>query len=190
MSHASNFDGSLFETPEAAAEYDRKQSLRLANAEMAKFDNLSSEQIRSLYEIGLKDHEQRAGEIRSQRAGEVFVASHPEYVLCPENAAQVQNYLELKGCSESNVRVEDLESAYEHLSQRGLLKINQAKAREQQQNEINEEAQEIRRRRSSSSISSRVRSISRERPSFSEEDLYSMSLDKLRAIALAASEDE
>jgi hypothetical protein len=188
MSYQSQFDPEVFyESEGARAEHDRKASLRLANAEREKFDGLSAEAVRSLYEQGLRDQESRAGELRSERTGQVWVSAHPEFVQCAENAAQVQNYLELTGRSEQNVRYEDLEAAYEHLNARGLLRLDAEKSKQMHAAEIAEEGQEIRRRRSASSLPRRVSNITREsRPSYSEDDLMNMPYEDLARLARAA----
>ncbi len=84
------------------------------------------------------------------------------------------------------VTVEDIETAYDELRQRGLIDVDQSKLVEAHRAEVSEQANAIRTARKSSGISNRtLRTVSRStRQQYNEDDLYGLSLDQLRELAM------
>jgi len=129
----------------------------------------------------------RARQVSDERAAQVWLELHPEYTPSPRNAALLEYALRSKGIlNDAYVTVEDLDSVYDDLRSRGLIEANPSKLAEQHRAEVISQAEEIRQaRRSRPSSGISTRTISRStRKEYSEDDLASMPLDQLRALAM------
>lgn len=107
----------------------------------------------------------------------IFCEVHPEFVQNERNAAVMVNWARESGLVCDSV--EKVEGLYEDLRSRGLLDIDESQAQAQNKNQIREAAQ---RYRKSSGISAHG-TVTARRPVFSEDEAYTMDMDKLIELA-------
>lgn len=182
--------GTYYESELARDYYEREAAQRLtADSVDDGFGptiGVTADQIKAAHNFAARSQQDQAKQMQDQRAAEIFVELHPEYIKNQRNANALQTILELEGKTDSSVSVEDIEAAYEILVQRGLLDIDAKAAAEQKKTEIRGQAEEVRKargNRTSSGISAKT--VSRSvRPTYSENDLESMPLDQLRELAM------
>jgi len=185
--------GQPYETVEAMKagekEYVQRQQAQLEPDYLYDENAPSAEEILAAAKYVEQAGQDRAKQVSDERAAEVFVQLHGEYVPTPRNAMLLEYALKSRGILDDRyVTVEEIESVYDELRQRGLLEINAAKAQDQHRSEVTSQAEEIRTARRASGISRSgvsTRTISRStRQQHSEDDLYGMSLDELRTLAM------
>lgn len=128
-----------------------------------------------------------------EQAARDFMAKHPEFHPSPANAKKIEKYVRTYGLD--GTKPESIEQAFMDLNESGLLEV---KPQEQQQepeatqtsriakSEPPQSQQPVRQTRASSGISARRNMAQRSAPEPTEDDLYSMPLDKLRALALSS----
>jgi hypothetical protein len=122
-----------------------------------------------------------------EQAAQEFITKHPEYVPNARNAQRIEKYVrtyELDG-----TKAESIEKAYADLVEGGLLETKAAEKTQQtqettQQTRIVSETQAQGRQRTSSGISSK-RTVTNRAPEPTEEELYNLPYDKLRALAIS-----
>jgi hypothetical protein len=152
-----------------------------------EFDGPTPEDIKAAHEEVVRATQDQAKNVSEERAAEIFCHLHPEFVQNKRNAAAIEMLLQARGVIEDRyVTVEDIETAYDELRQRGLIDIDNAKLAEAHRAEVSEQANTIRTARRSSGISNRtLRTVSRStRQSHNEADLENMPLDQLRELAM------
>lgn len=111
--------------------------------------------------------------------GRAFLAKHPEFVQNSANASRMERYIrtyKLEGTPEN------IEQAYKDLSDSGLLELKSEEDVDGAQRIA--EARPVAARKVASGISSKRSSTVNRAQEPTEEDLYSMPLDKLRSLAL------
>jgi uncharacterized protein YerC len=183
-----------YETAEARDFYERIASQRLANDVnddplSPNYVGPSADDIKRAHQVVEDAQRDKAKDMADERSAAVFVELNPWFVACPQNATQMEVYLNAKGLTDKTATVETLEEAAQYLASRGLLKVNNEAIANERRAEVKEQAEEIRTARRSSGLSRSgvsTRTISRAvrtRP-VNEDDLYNMSLEELRARAV------
>ena len=180
-------------------EYETLEAMRVGEKEAAQreaaqlspdpFDDPNAptaEQIRATAEYVEHSNQDAAKNMAEERAAEIFCQIHPEFVQNKRNAAAIEMLLKARGIIDDRyVSVEDIEDAYSELLQRGLIDVDESKLREQPRATVTEQANEIRTARKSRSSGISTRTVSRSvRPSYTDDQLYSMSLEQLRELAM------
>jgi len=134
--------------------------------------------------------EQQEAIARSNRVQEHFVATHPDYKKVPENGQKITDWVKLHGYTEFTL--DNLEKAYQDLKKSGLLILEAAGAddatdvdttTQQRTAEEVENTTQQRSQRGSTISSSRRVSTSRVNTQPTEDEAYTMPLDKLKALA-------
>jgi hypothetical protein len=125
-----------------------------------------------------------------EQAAQEFIVKHPEYIPNARNAQKIEKYV--RTYQLDGTKAESIEKAYADLVESGLLETKAAEKTQQtqettQQTRIVSEQQSQGRQRTSSGISSK-RTVTNRAPEPTEEELYSMSYDKLRALANSESQ--
>jgi hypothetical protein len=191
MPYIGYITGQPYETIEAMKagekEYVQRQQAQLEPDYLYDENAPTPEEVLAAAKYVEQAGQDRAKQVSDERAAEVFCQLHAEYIPTPRNAMLLEYALKAKGILDDRyVTVEEIESAYDELRQRGLIEVNNQAAQAQHKTEVRDQAEEIRsarKSRPSSGISTRTISRST-RPSFSEDDLYGMSLDDLRSLAM------
>lgn len=201
MSEPTSFYGPLtgqqYETAAARDHYESFAAKRLAaettDDPLAEgYIGPTADDIKRAHELAQAATRDAARDLGDDAAARVFVELRPDYIACPENMRQMQAYFDLKGRPlDRSIRVEELETAADYLTQRGLLKLNPEAIATERKAEAREMADEIKQARRNSGLSRSglsSRTVSRSvQPTYSEDDLYDMDLDQLRALALKES---
>lgn len=122
-----------------------------------------------------------------EQAAQEFIVKHPEYVPSARNAQKIEKYV--RTYQLDGTKAESIEKAYADLVESGLLETKAAEKTQQtqettQQTRIVSETQSQGRQRTSSGISSK-RTVTNRAPEPTEEELYKMPYDKLRALAIS-----
>lgn len=143
----------------------------------------------------------RGEEARQQAAASKFLSDHPEYVPNPTNGARLNRAVDLlireARANGQEVNYETLlTSAYADLTASGLLKLKSEDADENVDGDTKTTTRRIdatsgqgsqkQTVRSGSSLTSRSKNTTRQTKTLSEDDLYSMPLDKLKQLAQQA----
>lgn len=126
-----------------------------------------------------------------KKAGDDFIAAHPEFVECDHNARILAKWVQVS-CN-SDYTLENLEKAYEDLKESGLLKLHPEEAGVRQE-EPKPSAERIVPTTAAATPSQRTRKASglstQNRPTVpannqqpSEDDAYKIPLEQLRALA-------
>lgn len=131
-----------------------------------------------------------------ETAAQQFMANHPDYYPTPKNAKKIEKYVRTYGLDAT--KPESVEQAFNDLNESGLLEVRPVENQQQtqatqQQARIAPEPQQPARQthtRVSSGISSRRSVAQRGTPEPTEEDLYSMPLDKLRTLAISEASNQ
>jgi hypothetical protein len=129
---------------------------------------------------------------RSEEVQSRFVTTHPKYIATPENGNRVSAWMQTHGYAEFTS--EGLEKAYQDLTRSGLLKLKSEEADAATEAETDgkqrtvaptAEATQQRSQRKSSTIktTSSARSAPKVGSGPTEDELYTMPLEKLRALA-------
>jgi hypothetical protein len=93
---------------------------------------LTAEQVKLAYEEALRADQAHQDAIGSQKNGDAFVAAHPEFVDCRQNALLLLNQMNTM-FGEGLHTLEHFEKAFEYLrTKTGFLKLNQAELAKQQ----------------------------------------------------------
>jgi hypothetical protein len=108
-------------------------------------DSLSAEQIRALDTKVRKASEQKAQDKEEFTNAVLFSKLHPEYKVCPQNAARMVHYFSSQGIT--HVNLEMMESGFEALKADGLLVLDENVLRQQEVDEIEQRAEKIRQQR-------------------------------------------
>lgn len=122
-----------------------------------------------------------------KRAGDAFVAAHPEFEDTPRNGKLINKWLTLHNDFSS----ESFEKAYQDLNESGLLDVKgeeasaEQKAAEAEKQRIAAEAKELssQRTRKASGLSTQRKTVVPTPAAPTEDDLYSMDLVQLRKLA-------
>lgn len=172
MSYYGKLTGKHYDSIEAMKHYESIEAQRrnVPTDEQAAFDNLPAEKIRELFNQASLSEQQKAAIAERDVDISVFLELHPEYADCPENGAAMNAVLLgiLKARNGHTVRLEDLESAFDVLKDRGALKLDEKVVRKQQQQGIQQRAEALRQQRH-----------------FDESEAEGLSLDELRQRASA-----
>lgn len=189
--------GQNYSTAEARDYWERITSQKIAASQTSDpFDDYnapSADDIKAAHRVAIDSQKDQAREIADHAAAEVFLQLHPEYTASPKLANAFETYFDLRGRTlDQSVTVEQLEEAADYLTRRGMIAVNEQAIAAERKNEAQEMANEIRQARRASGISTRsgisARAVSRSaRKSYTEDDLYNMSLDELRALAVKES---
>jgi hypothetical protein len=131
-----------------------------------------------------------------EAAAREFMSKHPEFVPSPANARKIEKYVRTYNLD--GTKAESIEQAFMDLNESGLLEVKAAQQQQQQQAQQEPEAAQQSRiatqaqqpartstTRMSSGISARRSTAQRSAPEPTEDDLYNLPLDKLRALAIS-----
>jgi len=185
--------GEIYPTREARDHYEYVAAQRLANDPLddpfnPNYQGPTSDDIKAAHQLVLDSQQDKAKDLVDQRSAQVFLELNEWFVPCAQNAAIMQTVCEARGLTDEAITVEQLEEIAGTLADRGLLKVNSEAMATQRKTEVREQADEIRSARKSSGISRSgvsTRSVSRSvGKSYNEDDLYGMSLDDLRSLAM------
>lgn len=140
--------------------------------------------------------EEEAAKSRELAVQQAFVDSHPDYDATPnsrnalENGTRMIQWMQLNGCTE--MTEENLEKAYQSLSRGGLLHLRTTEAGGTTEVETKEperiarteaETTQPRSSKKASTVSTRGAGAPAVKAGLSEDELYSMPLEKLRQIS-------
>jgi uncharacterized protein YerC len=185
--------GTIYESAQARDHYEREAAQRLTNDPNddplnPAYQGPTADHIKAAHQLVNDAQRDKAKDLSDERAAAVFVELNPWFVACPQNAAQMEVYLNAKGLTDQSATVETLEEAARYLASRGLLKVNNEAINNERRAEVKQQAEEIRTARRSSGISRSgvsTRTISRStRQQHSEDDLFNMPLEQLRELAM------
>lgn len=135
--------------------------------------------------------EQQAAQQRSQKVQEDFVTTHPDYKKVPENGTKVANWIQLHGYTEFTS--ENLEKAYQDLKKSGLLVLEVAGADDATDandddtqriaEDVSKTTQQRSQKKGSTITTSRRTTPPKVNAGPSEDEAYSLPLEKLRDLA-------
>jgi hypothetical protein len=129
-----------------------------------------------------------------ENAAKEFITKHPEFVPSPANARKIEKYVRTYNLD--GTKAESIEQAFMDLNESGLLEVkaaqdpNKPEAKPQSRIVTPEPEQPAKNTRMSSGISSRRSVAQRGTSEPTEEDLYSMPLDKLRTLAISEGQNQ
>ncbi len=125
-------------------------------------DSLTAAQIRALDDKVRKAAEQKVHDQEDFETAQVLCRLHPEYQVCPANAAAMVHHLTVN-MGIARPTIDDMEQAFQDLKAAGLLVLNEDVLRQQAADGIERRAEQIRQQRASQELS--------------EADLYESPLD-------------
>ena len=173
-------------------EAEKKNAQVNADEEYVTSESLKKAPRQTVEKIVLETLTRQQAKLQEwQQAQERFVATHPRFIVNPENGARLVAWLESHGYAEPSY--DGLEKAYQDLSKSGLLELkaegaNAATEAETQQTDptgqSRAEATQRRSPRTSSTIrttNSRTATPVNVQPT--EDEAYALPLDQLRALA-------
>lgn len=132
------------------------------------FASLSTEEIRQEYADKSRAEQQNANDAAVFKTAKEWGKAHPEMVRCESNVNELYNFLVAHGVEIPSYA--DLEVAYDNLRRANKLRLDNGVVQQQEQDAMRELAAQIK----TNGVGSLLRS---------EEELYSMPLEKLRHLA-------
>jgi len=142
--------------------------------QMAEKDNqtpeLSPEQIRAVIDAETKSMEQRLEEKSNGETVVAWMTQTPTYKPSAQASAQIKEFIEARGLP---VTIESLDSAFNYLSEKGLIETNPAAP-------IDSQVVKLARK---SYLQSRAEGLASQVQRHTTEDMYDMPLEKLRELA-------
>ena len=142
----SSLTGHTYTSREAMAKAETEHAMRFGRTkEDDLLDSLSRDQIFALDKKVRLAAEKKVQDKEEFGHAVVFSKLHPEYLVCPQNAAQMMHYFESRGITQVDVAM--LEEAYEVLKGEGLLLLDQNVLRQQEADELEQRAAKIREQR-------------------------------------------
>lgn len=170
---------------------DTRTAQQKTDDEYVIAQRLQKEPSRAIRDVVKEVIEEReSASARSLAAQQNFVDSHPDYVADADNGRRIMSEVQRLGFSEFTDQ--SLEKAYQSLKASGLLKLKTEEASEptevkaeatQRIAEPKVEATQVRSPKKSSTVSTRGAGAPVVKTGISEDELYSMPLDKLKKVA-------
>jgi hypothetical protein len=186
---------------------DTRSTQQIADDEYVFKQRLEKEPRKALREeMAAMRAEEEAAKSRELAVQQAFVDAHPDYDATPnskkalENGTRMIQWMQLNGCTE--MTEENLEKAYQSLARGGLLHLKTEEAGGTTEDDTADtsrivkptvEATQPRSPKKASTVSTRGAGAPTPKAGLSEDELYSMPLEKLRQISneqLARAEHE
>jgi hypothetical protein len=171
-----------------------KEQEALLAAELVQSPSETIKKILKANGVDLEDVKESANFVKTQKeatkkktTADTFVATHKDYADTPHNGRLINKWCELH----NDFSLEGMNKAYQDLNESGLLQVKGEEASAEQK-EAEAEAQRIaeaakvnssQRTRKASGLSTHTRTPVPVKTELSEDEMYAMPLDKLRALA-------